>query len=416
MKSANRIVWALALIGVFNAVATLSAVAAPLEISVSAGQHDRRNTPVRIALDLPKAHAKETVARLSGADGQQLIGQLTAPGLLNMPDSDDQEHVARELHFILPSLDADQTAKFTVQPGGGPTAGPAFVWQDNEGLYSELHYGERPVLRYMYRAFDDSTPEKRFLTYKVFHHLFDQSGERIVTNGPDGQSGYDSKQILFPHHRGIFYGFNKCSYSGVERADVWHCQRDDHQSHGGLQAREAGPVVGRHRVVVDWHGKGKQVFAKEQREIAVYHLPDGRLVEFSSVLSSEVGPLKLDGDPQHAGFQFRAHNEVAAKTKGQTYYVRDDGQGKPGETRNWPQDKSQADLAWKGISFVLGDKRYTCAYLDKPTNPKEARFSERDYGRFGSYFEYELDTGQTLAVNYRLWFQDGELTGEQIQS
>jgi hypothetical protein len=64
------------------------------------------------------------------------------------------------------------------------------------------------------------------------------------------------------------------------------------------------------------------------------------------------------------------------------------------------------------MSFVLGDKRYTAVYLDHPRNPKEARYSERDYGRFGSYFEYEVTDERPLAVNYRIWLQDGELTGE----
>jgi hypothetical protein len=49
----------------------------------------------------------------------------------------------------------------------------------------------------------------------------------------------------------------------------------------------------------------------------------------------------------------------------------------------------------------------TVAYLDHPANPKEARFSERDYGRFGSYFEYDIDEGKPLTVHYRLWLQDG---------
>ena len=29
------------------------------------------------------------------------------------------------------------------------------------------------------------------------------------------------------------------------------------------------------------------------------------------------------------------------------------------------------------ISFVLGDQRYTGVYIDRPDNPKPARFSER---------------------------------------
>jgi hypothetical protein len=34
--------------------------------------------------------------------------------------------------------------------------------------------------------------------------------------------------------------------------------------------------------------------------------------------------------------------------------------------------------------------------------------SERDYARFGSYFEYELDPSRPLQVGYRFWVQPGE--------
>ena len=64
------------------------------------------------------------------------------------------------------------------------------------------------------------------------------------------------------------------------------------------------------------------------------------------------------------------------------------------------------------MSFVLGDQRYTVAYLDRPQNPKEARFSERDYGRFGSYFVADATEKKPVEVDYRLWLQDGPMTVE----
>jgi hypothetical protein len=66
------------------------------------------------------------------------------------------------------------------------------------------------------------------------------------------------------------------------------------------------------------------------------------------------------------------------------------------------------------MSFVLGGKRYTAAYLDHSQNPKEARYSEREYGRFGSYFEYNMDHGKPLTVNYRLWLQEGQLKPDEV--
>jgi hypothetical protein len=66
------------------------------------------------------------------------------------------------------------------------------------------------------------------------------------------------------------------------------------------------------------------------------------------------------------------------------------------------------------MSFVVGGQRYTTAYLDRPTNPKEARFSERDYGRFGSYFVAEATEKKPLEVNYRIWLQEGQMTVDQV--
>jgi hypothetical protein len=54
-------------------------------------------------------------------------------------------------------------------------------------------------------------------------------------------------------------------------------------------------------------------------------------------------------------------------------------------------------------------------YIDHPDNPKPARYSERDYGRFGSYFEYDLEPGTPLNVQYRIWLQEGEMTLEDAR-
>lgn len=72
-------------------------------------------------------------------------------------------------------------------------------------------------------------------------------------------------------------------------------------------------------------------------------------------------------------------------------------------------------MTWDAMSFVLGLDRFTVAYLDSPTNPKEARFSERDYGRFGSYFVYEVTRDKPLKVNYRIWLQTGQMNGQEVE-
>jgi hypothetical protein len=97
-------------------------------------------------------------------------------------------------------------------------------------------------------------------------------------------------------------------------------------------------------------------------------------------------------------------------------YIRTDGIGKPGETRNWDPKTHQGpvNLPWNAMSFVLKGKRYTVAYLDHPRNPKEARYSEREFGRFGSYFAYTIDEGKPLTANYQFWLQEGLMKPEEI--
>jgi hypothetical protein len=378
-----------------------------LQVTVSAGQFDRENVPVKVIVTLPEALKAAKAVTLADAEGNKLAGQVTGLGLLASGAKAADGQVARELHFVVPKLKAGQTLALSATIGDeASSTQKSFAWTDMAGKYSELNLAGRPVLRYMYEAIDTSTNERRMETYKPYHHVYDPQGNRFVTKGPGG---------LFPHHRGLYYGFNRISYDeGKKQADTWHCNKGEWQSHEGVLAEDVGPVLGRHVVAIDWHGQDGNVFAKEQREMSAYNVPGGLLIEFASRLTTTGGTVKLDGDPQHAGFQFRASQDVPDHTAKLTYYLRPDGKDKPGSFRNWPANKEHANLPWNALSFVLGEQRYTCCYLDRPENPKESRYSERDYGRFGSYFQYDLTEKGPLDLNYRVWLQEGEMTVEDV--
>jgi hypothetical protein len=388
---------------------TAHAAEKTFELTVEAGKLDRNQSPVCVLLPLPAGEVKSVT--LKAADGKELPAQITEPGLSHRDEHDPAKEC--ELHFILPKLKAGESLKLKATlTEGKPSKATGFNWKDIKGEHLDLFYEDRPVLRYMYHPLDESTKERREETYKVFHHLYDVTGKRLVTNG--GPTG------IYPHHRGLFFGFNKITYGDGKKADTWHCTEDAAQTHEKMVSAEAGSVLGRHCVLIAWHGVGKEVFANEERELTVYNVPDGILVEFASLLKTAKGTVKLDGDPQHAGFHFRAEDEVAQHDKKvekkeaepETIFIRPDGVGKPGDTRNWDPKTKQGpvDLPWNAMSFVLGGQRYTVAYLDKPTNPKEARFSERAYGRIGSYFEYEVTEKKPLKVDYRIWLQNKQMT------
>jgi hypothetical protein len=420
----------------FSLIAALSALLLPagiravgkqFQVTIAAGLAGRSNTPVCVPLSLPRDLARVGDASISTRDGKVLIGQLTSPGLLTQSVEPARGEVRRDLHFILPALKANASLVLDVKIGPGASKpSRVFSWHDTPGQFIELRYGprqkrdeQRPVLRCVCHPFNDSTKEKREETFKVYHHLYEPSGKAIITKGPGG---------LYTHHRGLFYGF-KATYEDADgkkvTADTWHCpppstnpkkpSMEAHLEHEKILSSEAGPVLGRHRVQIGWFGRNKKRFAVEERELTVYNVPGGILVEFASKLTPVRGTLHLDGDPQHAGFHFRAVNEVN-KNKNQTYFLRPFGKGEPGQETNYPQDKRMVNLPWNAMSFVAGDKRYTAAYLDRPDNPKEARYSERTYGRFGSYFVADCSADRPLVVGYRLWLQEGEMTKEAVQA
>jgi hypothetical protein len=298
-------------------------------------------------------------------------------------------------------------------------AGEGFAWQDVSGEHLDLLYDGRPALRYIYHPLDESSPEAREATFKPYHHVWSPDGGTLLTKGPGG---------LYSHHRGLFFGFNRITYGDGQQADVWHCVEGASQTHARELERTADADHARHRVVIQWRGKDGKPFAEETRELAVRRGAsgggDGWLIDFTSHVEPVAdGTVHLDGDPQHAGFHFRAAQEVAEKTAKQTYYLRTDGKGGLGETLNWDPAKPESEESrrsvnrpWDAMSFVIGGQRYTVLYLDYPQNPKPSRSSERDYGRFGSYFVADVTKQSPLDVKYRVWVQPGEMTVDQCEA
>ena len=220
------------------------AAEAKLNVSIEAGNFDRVNTPVTVFVAVPKSCADVKTVALGDAAGNKIIGQLTKPNLLAPAYDAGPGKVVRQLDLILPKLAKGKTLKLggdllAEQPSDAEVPAGSLAWKHEKDKYAELSAGDRPVMRYMCRPLDKSSPEARFATGKVFHHLYDPSGKRFVTNGPFG---------LFPHHRGLFFGYTKCSYEGCPQANTWWCHDGEFQSHDGTAGEESGPVLGRHRV------------------------------------------------------------------------------------------------------------------------------------------------------------------------
>ena len=369
--------------------------AAAQKVTVPAAQAARAN--VVVTAPLPAGAPEANAVTLP--DGLHAAAQVTADG--------------KALVFVLPAVKAGVAVAVTPTTLHYVQAPPQFKFAAEKDGTTDLLFDGRRVLQYFHPKHD---PADHFYTFKPFHHVYDPAeGKTLLTNG----SAKTAKDGLFPHHRGLFYAWNKISYDG-KTADVWHGTKNVFAQHDKVLGEEAGQVFGRQRAAVSWHGEDGKAFATEQRELTAYAAPGGTLIDFASVLTTDRASVKLDGDPQHAGFHFRANMEVSKKEVAkETYYLRPDGKGKPGETRNWDakgKNPTTINLPWNACSFVVGGKRYTVLRINHPDNPKDARGSERDYGRFGDYFEYELTPAKPLKVKYRVWVQEGEMTVEQAEA
>jgi hypothetical protein len=141
-------------------------------------------------------------------------------------------------------------------------------------------------------------------------------------------------------------------------------------------------------------------------------------IDWSTELLSQRGRIELDGDRQHAGFQFRAAQEVAENTSAR--YIRPEGfhdQAEAYEVGDSGDPPRHINLNWLAMTFPVEGARYTVEYFEDPSLPKPSLYSERPYGRFGAFFRATLEQDKPLSMRYRLRVSAGEASSrESIQA
>jgi len=284
-----------------------------------------------------------------------------------------------------------------------PLDSDGMSFRDNAGRSLDVLADGKPLLRYMY-DFDSSTSQRRFETYKPFLHVYD--GMQRLTNGPDGQSEYLADGIQFPHHRGVFVGWNKIGFEG-KRYDLWHMPNVA-QVHQRFEEKSAEGNVATFVSVVHWNDPDGEPVLVERRHITARRLDDPTVVllDWRSDLTAVRGDVALDGDPEHAGVQYRAHNDVGTgpnEDRAQYLFHRDG-----------IDPRTDKDLPWVTLSHGLAGRRYWVQQMNHPDNPKETVFSAyRDYGRFGAFFTGTIDKDRTLTLRYRFQIGRGPTPSRQ---
>jgi hypothetical protein len=269
------------------------------------------------------------------------------------------------------------------------TAATAFAadvakgWSFSDGKgYRDLQFNGATVLRHM----NEWNPEKREETFKPFTHVFDFDGTGPITKGAGGK---------FTHHRGMFIGWNKTGFDG-KSYDFWHCKNVIRKHTEYVKdAEKTGADSATMVSVTEWPTPEGKVVVKETQTITATKPADGKLVlDVSFKLEAPNGPVTLSGDVQHAGFHFRAAEEVNNRQK-ETAYILPAGAKKMG-------GDVYEQCNWVVCQFSIGEKRYAVAHFNAPDNATPVQYSTRAYGRLGAFSKASIMPDKPLALRYKV--------------
>lgn len=226
-------------------------------------------------------------------------------------------------------------------------------------------------------------PARHLDTCKVYHHVFAPDG-RLLTKGLGGE---------FEHHRGLFVGWNQMRWRDGGY-DFWHCRNGvTQQFRGFLPGADAGAGAWQ-TAAIEWCvGDGTPVVAEQRRLRARELAPDATVLDVQSELVALAGDVVLDGDPQHAGQQFRALQRFAEPGGPPVRYVRPAG-------ATGGNDDLWADCAWIAAVLPMAGGDVTVLRIEGAGNPAPTKWSTRPYGRFGATFSTVLQPQRPLVLTW----------------
>jgi len=261
-----------------------------------------------------------------------------------------------------------------------------------EGKSVDVLHDGVVVARFM-TEHDASTPERQAETFKPYLHVFDPTGAIRLTKGPGG---------LYPHHHGLFVGFNMI-HAGGQTYDRWHMIGGDQITRKvSAEPGEKAKIV----ADVEWEGaKGAPALLDEKRTMTLFTPPKPFYlgIDITTSLEPPQGEAELNGDLEHAGVQFRPSEKIDGAKTVFLY---------PGEKVDI---HTARDLPWVAEVMTIEGKTFTVVVLNPPDNPKGTIYSAyRDYGRFGAFVPGTAKAGAPFTLHYRWLIAEGDVRDPAI--
>lgn len=312
-------------------------------VVVSAPNRDYREVPVRITIDAPKDFAGVALFERRGPVPVQarLVGRKAEITWI-VRDLRRGGSIRYELAFERVSRPA-------------PTSG---VLVEKRGADIDICLNNALFTRY-----DTTTgPNKPF-----FYPLYGPGGKPMTRRYP--LERIPGEEPDHPHHRGMWF-----THGAVNGEDYWsEGPRAARTVHRRYEEVASGPVYGYFRAVTDWITKEGKKAAEDVREVWVYNVADGRLMDFEVTVRATEGPLTF-GDTKEGSFGLRVPESI--RVRGGSGHIETAAGHKDADA--WGKRAEWVDYYGPVEGETLG-----VAIFDHPKNLRHpTTWHVRDYGLF----------------------------------
>ena len=220
-----------------------------------------------------------------------------------------------------------------------------------------------------------------------------------------------------PHHRSMWF-----THGSVNGQDFWSEGDGKGKTvHRKFEALDSAYAVGRIRERNDWIAADGKKVCEDVRDLRVYNVNKGRLMDFEVTLLATEGPVTM-GDTKEGMFGMRIADSMTV-VRGSGHILNSEGQRDKdtwGKRANWCDYWGPVDGKTVGI-----------AILDHPDNFRHPTYWHvRDYGLFAANpfgvhdflgqkeptGEYTIPKGGSLTFRYRIYIHEGDAQQADIAS
>lgn len=378
---------------------TAQAMTANREITVTANNHDYREAPVHITIDVPRDFAG--VALFDGSTQVPVQARMIG----------GKSSGKAEVSFIVLDMKKGDTKRyrlaFTRDGQPAPASGVIVERVGTEDLDFRIN-------NVVFTRYDTRTgPNKPY-----FYPIWGPDHKRMSRRYPFETIAGESHD--HPHQRGLWF-----THGSVNGVDFWSQEANAGTiKHLRYEDVESGPIYGYFRSADDWLKKDGTKVAEDRREGRIYNTRDGRLLDFSVTVMATDGPVVF-GDTKEGSFGIRLPDTMRQDKMGDGHILMSNGlkdQATWGKKAEWVDYSGTTEGSVMGITF-----------LDNPKNLRHpTTWHVRDYGLFAANpfglhdfdndkanphkGDFTIPAGGSQTFSYRIFIHKGPADGVELAS